>query len=310
MLSRPFVRMYSTGRLLCHWDPTWSWAQLQLVAACHGPGNTIIILTAARVLFLVAHNGDKQQQSHGSSAGAEPLASSADSKFTQQQLQFQQQQVLEKFSVKVRHAVLQQGWTAAVTPAAATRLKAPSEKHSGLRQQQWVAAWCASVQPQSAGCLCTSPLLSLTQPLCWHPFWYLSQCGCKQGLLLRYACIGVHSVAQPQPCLWVPVYCCRLPLLLQRYHAAVSAIGYDDKSGLLVIAGDTGSISSSGNSPSSSSTSASSSSGSNVSSPAAAPSAAFAAEGVTVSVWQLQERQLSLRFALGSPQVGACFAAC
>lgn len=123
LVSHPFVHMCSTGRLLCHWDPTWSWAQLQLVAACHGPGNTIIILTAARVLFLVAHNGDKQQQSRGSSAGAEPLASSADSKFTQQQLQFQQQQVLEKFSVKVRRAVLQQGWTAAVTPAAAARLR-------------------------------------------------------------------------------------------------------------------------------------------------------------------------------------------
>jgi hypothetical protein len=72
------------------------------VAACHGPGNTIIILTAARVLFLVAHNGDKHQLSRSSSAGVEPLAGSADSKFTQQQLQFQQQQVLEKFSVKVR----------------------------------------------------------------------------------------------------------------------------------------------------------------------------------------------------------------
>lgn len=88
----------STGRLLCHWDPTWSWGQLQLVAACHGPGNTILILTAARVLFLVAHNGDKQQR--GSSAGAEPLSSN-DGNFTQQQLQFQQQQVLEKYSVKV-----------------------------------------------------------------------------------------------------------------------------------------------------------------------------------------------------------------
>jgi hypothetical protein len=35
----------------------------------------------------------------------------------------------------------------------------------------------------------------------------------------------------------------------------------------------------------------------------AAPSAAFAREGVTVSVWQLQDRHLSLKFALGSPQV-------
>lgn len=92
----------STGRLLCHWDPSWSWAQLQLVASCHGPGNTILILTAARVVFLVAHNGDKHQA--GSSAGVtEAAASSGGSSggFTQQQLQLQQQQVLEKYSIKV-----------------------------------------------------------------------------------------------------------------------------------------------------------------------------------------------------------------
>lgn len=84
----------------------------------------------------------------------------------------------------------------------------------------------------------------------------------------------------------------------QRYHAAVSAIGYDDKSGLLVIAGDSGSISSSPSSQGSSSTGSSSGANSPV-----APSAAFAEEGVTVSVWQLQVRQLNLRFALGKPQV-------
>jgi hypothetical protein len=68
------------------------------VAACHGPGSTILILTAARVVFLVAHNGDKQQQ--GSMPGSEAVSSS-DGNFAQQQLQFQQQQVLEKYSVKV-----------------------------------------------------------------------------------------------------------------------------------------------------------------------------------------------------------------
>jgi hypothetical protein len=72
------------------------------VAACHGPGNTILILTAARVVFLVAHNGDKHQA--GSSAGVTEAAASSGGSggFTQQQLQLQQQQVLEKYSVKVR----------------------------------------------------------------------------------------------------------------------------------------------------------------------------------------------------------------
>lgn len=91
---------------------------------------------------------------------------------------------------------------------------------------------------------------------------------------------------------------CRLSLL-QRHHTAVSAIGYDDKSGLLVIAGDSGNFSSSGGG--SGSGHAAGSSGS--SSPSAAPAAAFAQEGVTVSVWHLQERELTLKFALGEPQV-------
>jgi hypothetical protein len=53
------------------------------VAACHGPSNTLLLLTAARVLFLVGHGG--------------PGAGSSGS----QQQQLQQQQVLCKFSVKV-----------------------------------------------------------------------------------------------------------------------------------------------------------------------------------------------------------------
>ena len=88
----------STGRLLCHWDPTWTWAQLQLVAACHGPGNTILILTAARVVFLVAHNGDKLQRGNTPSS---PEAGGSRGGVSSQELQFQQQQVLEKYSVKV-----------------------------------------------------------------------------------------------------------------------------------------------------------------------------------------------------------------
>jgi len=75
---------------------------------------------------------------------------------------------------------------------------------------------------------------------------------------------------------------------MQRYHTSVSAIGYDDKSGLLVIAGDGGGSASR------------SSSGSSV---AGGVKAAFAAEGVTVSVWQLQDRQLQHKFHEGSPQV-------
>lgn len=54
------------------------------------------------MVFLVAHNGDKQQR--GSIPGSEAINSS-DGNFTQQQLQFQQQQVLEKYSVKVSHSV-------------------------------------------------------------------------------------------------------------------------------------------------------------------------------------------------------------
>lgn len=80
---------------------------------------------------------------------------------------------------------------------------------------------------------------------------------------------------------------------MQRYHTAVSAVGYDDKSGLLVIAGDTGRASSPGSSVSP---------GSSIAGTTTA--AAFTVEGVTVSVWQLQERQLHLKFALGTPQVG------
>lgn len=98
--TRPFSRLFfcSTGRLLCHWDPTWPWAQVQLVAACHGPGNTILVLTAARVVFLVAHSGDKQQR--GSAAGVEPVSSSEDGD-PQQAQPFAQQQVLKSYSVKV-----------------------------------------------------------------------------------------------------------------------------------------------------------------------------------------------------------------
>jgi hypothetical protein len=83
-------------------------------------------------------------------------------------------------------------------------------------------------------------------------------------------------------------------LLLQWHHSSVSTIGYDDKSGLLVIAGD-------GHGGSSSSAQAASSGAVPA---AAAAAAALAAEGVSVSVWQLRERQLQLRFALGAPQGG------
>lgn len=189
----PLPTRRSTGRLLCHWDPSWSWGQLQLVAACHGPGNTIFILTAARVVFLVSHNGGQQQQQHTSLASSaddddDASAGDGDSQGSSaaaagggggQQAQLAAQQILEKFSVK----------------------------------------------------------------------WY---------------------------------------------HSSVSAIAYDDKSGLLLVAGD------------------GSSSGSSAAMPAAsvAPgsgggdaAAAFAAEGVSVSVWQLRERQLQLKFALGAPKV-------
>lgn len=93
-------------------------------------------------------------------------------------------------------------------------------------------------------------------------------------------------------------------MLLQRYHTAVSAIGYDDKSGLLVIAGDSGSTTSSSRSSSSGGSQQSSSSG--AVNAAASPAAAFMEEGVTVSVWQLQDRQLNLRFSKGAAKVCAC----
>jgi hypothetical protein len=97
-------------------------------------------------------------------------------------------------------------------------------------------------------------------------------------------------------------------VLLQRYHTAVSAIGYDDKSGLLVIAGDSGNTTSSNRSSSSGGSQQSSSSG--AVNAAASPAAAFAEEGVTVSVWQLQDRQLNLRFSKGAPKVRACGVSC
>ncbi|WIA15951.1 hypothetical protein OEZ85_012693 [Tetradesmus obliquus] len=152
-----------SGALVTHWDATWPWAQLQLLAACHGPGNSLLLLTSARVLFLVGHGG--------------PGAAASGS----QQQQLQQQAVLAKFSVK-------------------------------------------------------------------------------------------------------------------RYHNSVRALGYDDKTGLVVLAGDGSSSSSSSNLRRGSS---SSSSGQGLTS-----ADAFAAEGVTVSAWQLQEQQLTLKFALGRPQAG------
>jgi hypothetical protein len=107
--------------------------------------------------------------------------------------------------------------------------------------------------------------------------------------------VRIHHDAVHLLCHLSPAAC-----RLQRHHTAVSTIGYDDKSGLLVIAGDSGHVSSS----SSSSTCGSHASSSSGSSAAAAPAAAFAQEGVTVSVWHLQERELTLKFALGEPQVG------
>jgi hypothetical protein len=81
--------------------------------------------------------------------------------------------------------------------------------------------------------------------------------------------------------------------LLQRCHNSVRALGYDDKTGLVVVAGD-------GSSSSSSSLGhgSSSSSGHGLTS-----ADAFAAEGVTVSAWQLREQELTLKFSLGKPQV-------
>lgn len=105
--------------------------------------------------------------------------------------------------------------------------------------------------------------------------------------------------------------CVCLPL--QRQHTSVSAIGYDEKSGLLVVAGDSGAIAGSSSGGSAAGGSSGSSSGSASSSRTeASPADAFAAEGVTVSVWHLQQQgaeehqeqwQLKPRFALGTPQV-------
>jgi hypothetical protein len=82
--------------MVCHWDPTWSWAQLQLVAACFGPDSTIFVLTAARVVFLVAFSAPSQQRT------SSPAAGSGDAAGADPQ---EQRQVLQKFSVKVRVAV-------------------------------------------------------------------------------------------------------------------------------------------------------------------------------------------------------------
>jgi hypothetical protein len=92
------------------------------------------------------------------------------------------------------------------------------------------------------------------------------------------------------------VCCCCLPhLLLQRCHSAVRAIGYDDKSGLIIVAGDGGSSSSSSSSLQTSAD-------------------AFASEGATLSAWQLGRQQqqqqqqrydLQLKFSLGRPPGGS-----
>lgn len=80
---------------------------------------------------------------------------------------------------------------------------------------------------------------------------------------------------------------------MQRFHTAVSAFGYDVKSGLLVIAGDSGITASSSGGYSQDSTG----------DPPASPAAAFDHEGLTVSVWQLHEQELRPRFHLGKLQV-------
>jgi hypothetical protein len=87
-------------------------------------------------------------------------------------------------------------------------------------------------------------------------------------------------------------------MLLQRCHNSVRALGYDDKTGLAVIAGDGSSSGSGGGSGFGSSSSSSSSGQRGLSS-----ADAFAAEGVTVSAWQLREQELTLKFSLGKPQV-------
>jgi hypothetical protein len=102
--------MCSTGNLVHHWDPSWCWAQLQLVAAAHGPSNTLLLLTAARVLFLVAHTGGPGS-SIRSSSSIDPTASGlgSDSSSSKDQ-RWQQQQVLAKFSVKVRSYMAAGTW--------------------------------------------------------------------------------------------------------------------------------------------------------------------------------------------------------
>eukprot|EP00878_Enallax_costatus_P035802 GHUV01040026.1.p1 GENE.GHUV01040026.1~~GHUV01040026.1.p1 ORF type:complete len:222 (+),score=50.57 GHUV01040026.1:142-807(+) len=76
----------STGGLVTHWDSASPWAQLQLVAACHGPANTVLLLTAARVLYVVGYSTSSSSGSSSRSGGAGAA---------------QRQQILEKQSVKV-----------------------------------------------------------------------------------------------------------------------------------------------------------------------------------------------------------------
>ncbi|KAF6265994.1 hypothetical protein COO60DRAFT_637929 [Scenedesmus sp. NREL 46B-D3] len=79
---------------------------------------------------------------------------------------------------------------------------------------------------------------------------------------------------------------------MQRCHNSVRALGYDDKTGLVVVAGD------------GSSNNSSLGYGSGSDQPCLPSADAFAAEGVTVSAWQLREQQLTLTFSLGRPQPG------
>lgn len=100
---------------------------------------------------------------------------------------------------------------------------------------------------------------------------------------------------------------------MQRCHTSVRALGYDDKTGLVVIAGDGANLGSSSSSGGTSAAAAAATAdafiggraGSSASRQQALPAAdAFAAEGVSVSAWLLQDQQLSLKFALGKRQVG------
>jgi hypothetical protein len=110
----------SLGSLVAQWDASWPWARQQLVAACHGPGDTLLLLTAARTLYLISHGGGG---SHSSMALGH---------HQQQQQQPAAQCLLERFSLKVSCCTYNALRTVAANAKAADAAMSANGMHAGV----------------------------------------------------------------------------------------------------------------------------------------------------------------------------------